>query len=148
VCRRENRPYTVLVLPQTAGECWPAVFRRVALAGAGLAQRLQKAKAKKERQQFKPGAIHSHPGLVVTTAQGQFILKRDPGATFPEERTVQHTALDTRGVIQVRFGQMGGPLCYFQGRPPGGGSVPPDGGLQLYFACILPRHRFVTLSNA
>ena len=45
--------------------------------------------------------------------------------------------LDTWGVSLVRLGQMGDSLYYFQDRPDRWGVSPT---LQLYFACILPRH--------
>ena len=45
--------------------------------------------------------------------------------------------LDTRGVKVFRLGQMGDSLYYFQDRPDRWGVSPT---LQLYFACILPRH--------
>jgi hypothetical protein len=36
--------------------------------------------------------------------------------------------------LEVQKGQMGDALCYFQDGPSDGGLIPPDGGLQLYFA--------------
>ena len=56
---------------------------------------------------------------------------------YPKQSISQLWDLDTRGVKIFRLGQMGDSLYYFQDRPDRWGVSPT---LQLYFACILPRH--------
>ena len=111
-CRRSHRP----IIARTSSfleEALPLVSEWIPLRCPSLRPCLRRA--------------DSGPFLVVLP---RFATSRRVGVALRGD-------LDTRGVKLFRLGQMGDSLYYFQDRPDRWGVSPT---LQLYFACILPRH--------